>query len=392
MRTSWQEDPTVPLAGDATPGARDAASPGARAQPFGAALLFEILAGVCGALLAAAFDGSAETRLLGAVIGTVVAALFTVAGPWLNVRAGAAVAITVIALLLTYGGGRAVSVAAGPGVDIFPPVPGPRKGGGSGGGTTPTTSPPATGGTCEGTLCIRVTPTKLACGPGPCGPVVVTNTGRKTLAIGEVEFTGTGARLFQHDGGCAGQRLQPKKSCEIRIAYTGAEDGTAKLVIHQNLKGPASRITLTGRGTTPTPSETTTGPPEPRPDLTLSTAKLRCSVVRNGALSGADVLAVDLAILNAGVAPVRRLVPFRLSSRTGITGRGSSGISDGTAVTAMQADLDPGDYNRTHVLTARVDPDDEIAESDEVNNRVTVAVALGSRPEAAADVPCQVYG
>jgi hypothetical protein len=136
------------------------------------------------------------------------------------------------------------------------------------------------------------------------------------LKIGDVEITGPAAEDFQCDDGCAGLILTPGRSCTIRLTYTGTADGRATLVIHQNLDGPASMVALSGRSTT-APSSS---PPGPRPDLTLSAAHLRCSVVRSGALSGADGSIMFLSILDIGTVQVQHLVPFSLRSDTRLSG------------------------------------------------------------------------
>jgi hypothetical protein len=78
MRPSWHSYPTVRLASraPASYGALVAgSSQAAAAHHLGAALLLDVLAGIGGALLTTAFDGSPTARLIGTVVGIVVATL-----------------------------------------------------------------------------------------------------------------------------------------------------------------------------------------------------------------------------------------------------------------------------------------------------------------------------
>ncbi|WP_433727548.1 hypothetical protein ACQP2Y_12700 [Actinoplanes sp. CA-051413] len=384
MRTSWHDDRNTRVASGSPPVPRGAAeAPAANdVRSLTTTLVVEILAGVCGIVLTAVFDGSPRTRLIGAFVGIVVAALLTVNGPFVNVRATAAVGITILAVLLTFGGAKAVEEAGGP--EIIGTA-GPRATPTSA-TPVPTTSKGTIGPNCEGSLCIQVTPRQVACTAESCPPVVVSNPGSRSLRIGAVEITGGAAKGFRRDDGCAGRTLGTGQNCTIKLAYEGALSGKATLVIHQNLDGPASRVALTAVGIPASPSV----PPKPGPDLYLSAANLRCSVVRRGSLSGADGLTVFIAVLDKGTAPYQHLVPFSLSSDTGLKGGGNSGISDGTAATGMQADLRPSDYGRIHHLVATVDPQHEIAEENEQNNRLDIRLSLGARPTEWADQPCRV--
>jgi hypothetical protein len=141
--------------------------------------------------------------------------------------------------------------------------------------------------------------------------------------------------------------------------------------------------------TAPTTSTAGNGPTlDPKgPDLQLYTLP-ECSVVPGGALSGADGLIVLVAIRNGGPGTYSRLVPWEMSSNTGLSAHGNSAISTGSAFTSMQADLRPGDYNRVHRFSIKADPNNQIVERNESNNTVTVTVTLPARPTRAADVPC----
>ena len=135
---------------------------------------------------------------------------------------------------------------------------------------------------------------------------------------------------------------------------------------------------------------TTRGAPatDPRgPDLQLFTLP-ECSVVPNGALSGADNLTIFVAVRNGGPGRVRRLVPALIVSDAGHRVSSNNAISEGSAFNPFQVDLSPGNYNRTVRFTITVDPENEFVERDEGNNVKVVTVRLPARPTSTTDVPC----
>src|SRR4051812_28661951 len=80
-----------------------------------------VMASICGALLAEAFGGgSPPGRLIGAVVGAVVTSLFTVAGPYLHLRAAAGIMVTVVALVITYSGAILTDTVTKSPTTIFP--------------------------------------------------------------------------------------------------------------------------------------------------------------------------------------------------------------------------------------------------------------------------------
>jgi hypothetical protein len=123
------------------------------------------------------------------------------------------------------------------------------------------------------------------------------------------------------------------------------------------------------------------------PDFTLYTLP-ECSVVPGGAISGADAFTMLVALRNSGPGTWNNLVPFRVSSDTGLSGQGNTAVSTGTAFTAMQVDLTASDYSRAHRFTITADPDNQIRESDETNNELTISVALPPRPTSATNITC----
>jgi hypothetical protein len=123
------------------------------------------------------------------------------------------------------------------------------------------------------------------------------------------------------------------------------------------------------------------------PDFTLYTLP-ECSVVPGGAVSGADAFTMLVALRNSGPGTWNNLVPYRVSSDTGLSGQGNTAVSTGSAFTAMQVDLNFSDYSRAHHFTITADPDNQIRESDETNNELTISVALPPRPTSTTNITC----
>ncbi len=125
------------------------------------------------------------------------------------------------------------------------------------------------------------------------------------------------------------------------------------------------------------------------PDFVLFSLP-ECSVVPGGSLSGADNLTLFVALRNAGPGDWTTLVPFRLTSPTGLSGGGNTAISTGSAFTGMQVDLRPADWSGTHRFTITADPDNAVVERDESNNTLEIDVTLPPRPSGATDVACSL--
>jgi len=123
------------------------------------------------------------------------------------------------------------------------------------------------------------------------------------------------------------------------------------------------------------------------PDITLYTLP-ECSVVPRGALSGADALTMLVAVRNGGPGTWNALVPFRVTSDTGLASSGNTALSTGSGFTAMQVDLSDSDYGRAHRFTIIADPANQIRERDETNNQLVISVALPPRPTGTINVNC----
>jgi hypothetical protein len=85
-----------------------------------AQLLLAMVGSVCGTLITGALDTSPTVRLVGAVLGAAVPTLISYAGPHAHVRAGVGIAVTAVALFVTYGGFTLFDFRHGPAEDVPP--------------------------------------------------------------------------------------------------------------------------------------------------------------------------------------------------------------------------------------------------------------------------------
>src|SRR5918997_2979915 len=113
--------------------------------------------------------------------------------------------------------------------------------------------------------------------------VTVWSQGSKRLRVTSLEITGDAADRLSSDRTCEGASLEQDESCEIAIRVEPGEPGTAQLVIHQNLKGPASYVDIEvdPQGTpspSPSPSTSSSSPspsvssPSPSPSISSGAA------------------------------------------------------------------------------------------------------------------------
>jgi CARDB len=150
---------------------------------------------------------------------------------------------------------------------------------------------------------------------------------------------------------------------------------------------PSSETSSSGSASSSEPGGGSVSTDPTGPDFTLFTLP-ECSIVPNGALSGLDALSIFVALRNSGPGVWSQLVPWRMVSDTGLSARGNTAISTGSSFTAMQVDLNTGDYGRSHRFTITADPDNTIVERDETNNELVVTVNLGGRPTTSGNVAC----
>ena len=121
------------------------------------------------------------------------------------------------------------------------------------------------------------------------------------------------------------------------------------------------------------------------PDIQLY-ANLECSFLPASVSGGADRLNIMVAVENIG-AGVPHSVQMQSESETGLM----SSERVKPVLSYMQAlgvDLEPDDFGRKHVVVITADPDHEIVERDESNNKLTITVTMPARPTRSSSVGC----
>ena len=341
----------------------------------GTAVVLAIVGSVCATLITNALDTSPTVSLIGAALAAAVPALMTLGGAH-GVVLG--VGVTAAALGVTYVGFTAADAATDR-PQTFPLPENVRERVEDGEAVVTTAA--------DG-LSIEVTPDTLHCTSDGCEePVIIKSTGERLLNIDEIEFDGEAAADFGHGDGCEHRSLGEDEECSLSISFTpsgsvGAR--IARLVIHQNLPGPPTYVDLEG--------EVDGGPtPPPIGDLLASSEGVQCVHQRGGALvSGEpkDALQIFFSLRLEGASPdqLPGSVQTNARSNLGPSWSARGGVGEGQRVAALP--LDPDDYGRTHTVTVSVDPDNEVPESNEDNNQLTVTVALPAQPGSSQSLPC----
>jgi hypothetical protein len=331
----------------------------ARRQPFGVpdrragattvgvTVALATLASLAGSVAAHKLDPTAPAAVwFAAIAGAAVPPLISTMGPWHSLRAGAALVVMLVAVLVTYGTATTTAAAAGkPSIFELPEPPPP---------------PPPDAG-----LHVEVRPESVQCTGDGCPDVTVTSTGTKTLVIGDIELTGEDAGDFGYDRECEDRRLHAGESCTVRLTFDpGAGGGTrqAQLVIHQNLPGPASYVSLEAVVEGSTGGEA---------DIALSVGSCR---VRDGRLT------VSFRVEDVGDVPYegRTTVAAR---RSGDRLAELAGVPVGERQ-SLRIGLDDDDYGTTFELILEATPESDLAEPTG-NNTAAVSVDLPAEPAGA---------
>ncbi|MET0134527.1 MAG: hypothetical protein ABW215_13165 [Kibdelosporangium sp.] len=206
------------------------------------------------------------------LVGTVLIALLTsfgIAGTESGTAKGAKAVVTLLlaagGVLVTVTGVTVTDLARGKSLtgdtqNTFPIAPeagaAPTRNSGSGASSTssPSTSTPPTSG--AGGPDIEVTDA-VSCGSPEvgssrtCDEITVRSVGAKPLKVTSMEFKGSNGDEFtvnRKNTTCLKAEIKPGSSCVISVTFEPAETGTreARIIVHQNLPGPASEVTLTG--------------------------------------------------------------------------------------------------------------------------------------------------
>jgi hypothetical protein len=228
-------------------------------------LTLTILGAVCSAVVTgvlAAGNVSTTGKLLGMALGAALPPLVGAVGPGRPLRVAVAVVLTAGAVVIGYGGGQIFAKVSG----TEPPLPTPNQivtslGGDDGGGDGDGGGGDGGGGggertadalvQREGDLGIHVDPGVIRCGAeAACGPVTVTSVGTAPLRITSLEFEGDAASYLTA-AGCEGAVLAEQAQCTITLQFapeSAPESATTHLVIHQNFRGPATRVPVEAHG------------------------------------------------------------------------------------------------------------------------------------------------
>ncbi|WP_222265759.1 hypothetical protein [Modestobacter marinus] len=215
-------------------------------------LTLAVLGAVCSAVATGVLDRldvSATGKLIGLAVGAALPPFIAVAGRWQHVRVAAATLMTVLALILSYSGWLVFANVS----DTEPVVPTPQQvivglaGGGDAPADAPAEDPTDAIEMWEGELGIRVSPGSITCDEsGACNGVTVTSIGTGLLAITGLELEDEGATTLQASG-CDNAQLTQGGKCIITLAFADGKPPKSvptHLVIHQNFKGPATKVPL----------------------------------------------------------------------------------------------------------------------------------------------------
>jgi len=333
------------------------------------ALLVAILAAVGGALLPTALNTSSGIRVLGLVLGAAIPPLVTHVGPAQGLRIGLAIGVSVLALVVAYGGFTVFAFAFDQPSAL--PVP-------------PGVPNPAPGHTSSGPD-IGVAPSKVQCDSNGCDDVTVTSTGSKTLHILNVELKQETAG-FSQESDCEGRYLDKDKTCTINVNFSpsgAAGTRTADLIIHQNIPYPdrGTHVTLEGKVEVS----------QPVGDLVVSADDLRCEYVTGVQIDGEYTNAIQITFSVRLEDSISDSPPTQVALSASMDDREPRRIDD---FSTQQADslalvLESTDFGQEQVITVKVDPDGELPEIHEDNNRQKLKVDLPLQPQSFEPLRCE---
>jgi hypothetical protein len=209
-----------------------------------------VLASVVGTVLASAFGTGRTEALLSAATGPLITALFTTSGRGRTRSFGIAL-VTVVAVALTVTGFTVPELIRG-GKSLIADrsgtfVPTEEVGASTPPSPLPTTSPTQTGPAIATSSAVITCSDTPVGGTGICPSLDVRSVGTTDLRVTSVEIEGGSDGEFRATASCPSP-LPPDGSCSVSVEFQPVTAGPrqAVLVLHQDLPGPASRITLQG--------------------------------------------------------------------------------------------------------------------------------------------------
>jgi hypothetical protein len=108
----------------------------------------------------------------------------------------------------------------------------------------------------------------------------------------------------------------------------------------------------------------------------------------DGQLKNALQIRFVLRLEGASPTDLPGLVLVRAQSNLGPSASPRGGVGEGFRVLALP--LEPSHYGRTHTVSIRVDPDNDVLESNEGNNEFRVSAFVPSQPGSTQRLSCSV--
>ena len=207
------------------PEASDSPPPPTAAHP-GAQIAAGVTGSVAVTVAAKALGGSPWATLGVALVGATIPVLISYTPRHRHLRLGLVLIVVMAAFGLTYGGFSLYDAAADK--QTFP-RPGPTP--------TPTASqtPDGDGGNGDGGdgQSAQVSPTRLECTPDECGQVTV-EAGDEAVSVDDIGFADNQDNGFSHGDACVGVTIAAGDSCPFDVDYdpeSGAGEQTATLLV-----------------------------------------------------------------------------------------------------------------------------------------------------------------
>jgi hypothetical protein len=114
----------------------------------------------------------------------------------------------------------------------------------------------------------------------------------------------------------------------------------------------------------------------------------RAGAIRNGEPKDALQILFSLRLDGASPDQLPGLVLVTAQGNLGPSSSDRGGVREGR-VSALP--LEPDDYGRTHIVTVSIDRNNEVSETDEDNNQLTVTVGLPAQPAPSQSLPCLAH-
>jgi hypothetical protein len=325
-------------------------------------LVAAVIGAVFVTLVTGALNTSPTARLVGAALGAAIPVLVAAGAQGIVVSG----LITGGALLFTYGGFTIFDYASDKKATF--PIPAALP--------SPADNGPSPITTTTDSLKLEVKPEIVTCDSDGCDEVIATNKGDGLVKVYNIEFVDDDAGEFSYGGDCAYESLQKDQSCQVSVTFTPSRPSrTVTLRIHHNVGAYPTNV--------PIEAKASGGPPPPTLDLVPAKDTVECDYQAGGALvdhQPKDALQIKFTLQLVGATDLQGGVVITARSSHGPSDpyeRG--GVGEGRYVALP---LEPNDYRLFHTVTVKVDPNNEVVESNEHNNLFRVRVFVPTRPSS----------